>query len=141
MVINGTMDWISQFMIGITGDDVFLTAIVILIATSLVASILSPNPTALLFIPILATLFEISPVLAQYSTPIIFAFISGLNIGNFFPQGAPCYLATINIAQNQRTPEISYQFIGKNGAIFSILHIIIAIGYIAIMCVILGIFL
>jgi Na+/H+ antiporter NhaD/arsenite permease-like protein len=139
MLINGTLDWLGLQLLNLTGNNVFLTALMVLISSSIVASILSPNPTTIFFIPLLQTMFEFSPVLSLYSTVIIFALISGLNVGNFFPQGAPCYLVTINIAETQRIMDVNYRYFAKQGAGFTIVHIAITIGYIVFLCLILGV--
>jgi Na+/H+ antiporter NhaD/arsenite permease-like protein len=141
MVTNGTMGLLADGISYITSGNVYLTAILVLIFTSLLSSFFSPNPTTLLFIPILEQLFVLYPELNMHSSLILVALFLGLNVGGkFLPQGVPPYMITISIAQKFTIEDVDSKNMMKVGSFFSVFHILIGIAYITIISLILGVF-
>jgi len=115
--------------------NVFLLCLIILIIVSLLSGVVANTPTALIFIPIIATLIEIGfpPV------PLLFAFIIGVNLGgNFLPQGAACDMMTLKIAEDSGVENFSYGRLLRTGAAFALIHIAISIGFLFILVLIFG---
>ncbi len=143
MEINGTMGAISGFITQITTGSPFIASIVILIISSLVTSLLSPNPATVFFLPVLKNLFSMVPSIGgtmATRTPSLIAFLLGLNIGgNFLPQGAPPYVVTLGIAEKYKIDEINFKSMTKVGIMFSIIHILLSFGYLALVCMALGV--
>nr|MDO8115109.1 SLC13 family permease [Candidatus Sigynarchaeota archaeon] len=143
MVNNGTMGLISAFVIQIATGNVLVASIVILVVSSLITSALSPNPATVFFLPVFSTMFALVPSLGgtwATQAPILVAFILGLNIGgNFLVQGAPPYVVTVAIGKKSDIPGVNYKSMTRVGIKFSVLHILLCIGYLAIVCAILGV--
>ncbi len=115
--------------------NVFLLCLIILIIVSLLSGVVANTPTALIFIPIIATLIEIGfpPV------PLLFAFIIGVNLGgNFLPQGAACDMMTLKIAEDSGVENFSYGRLLRTGAVFALIHIAISIGFLFILVLLFG---
>jgi Na+/H+ antiporter NhaD/arsenite permease-like protein len=143
MDINGTMGAVSGLIMQVTTGNPFIASIAILIITSLVASVLSPNPATVFFLPVFKTLFSMVPSIGATlatQTPSLIAFLLGLNIGgNFLPQGAPPYVVTLGIAQKNKIDDINFKSMTLVGIKFSILHMLLSIGYLALVCMALGV--
>ncbi len=123
-------------MIPFQGMNIFLLALIILIAVSLISGFVANTPTALIFIPIIDTLVNVggfSPV------PLYFAFIIGINLGgNIIPQGAACDMMTLKIAQDKGVENLSYNRLLKTGSAFAGIHIAVSIGYLFILVLLFG---
>ncbi|MFX1260031.1 MAG: SLC13 family permease [Promethearchaeota archaeon] len=116
--------------------DVFIVALIILIAVSLISGFVANTPTALIFIPIIDLLIVdhgFPPI------PLLFAFIIGINIGgNLIPQGAACDMMTLKIAQNNNVENLNFKRLLKTGSIFAFLHIVLSIGYLYLLVLLFG---
>lgn len=123
-------------MIPFRGLNIFLLALIILIAVSLISGFVANTPTALVFIPIIDTLIVsggFSPI------PLLFAFIIGINLGgNIIPQGAACDMMTLKIAQDKGVENFTYKRLLKNGGIFALIHIAASVGFLLILTLLFG---
>ncbi|MFX0069766.1 MAG: SLC13 family permease, partial [Candidatus Hermodarchaeota archaeon] len=123
-------------MIPFRGLNIFLLALIILIAVSLISGFVANTPTALVFIPIIDTLIVsggFSPI------PLLFAFIIGINLGgNIIPQGAACDMMTLKIAQDKGVENFSYKRLLKTGSTFALIHIAASVGFLFILVLIFG---
>jgi len=141
MVVNGTMDILSDAIALVTSGNVYITAILVLIFAGVLSSFFSPNPTTLLFIPILEQLFSVYPELQAHSSLILIALFLGLNVGGkFLPQGVPPYMITISIAKKFNIPDVDSKNMMKIGSFFSVFHILLGIGYITLIALFTGVF-
>jgi Na+/H+ antiporter NhaD/arsenite permease-like protein len=142
MSINGTTGLIGNGVVAIATSNEFVASIVVLLITSAVATALSPTPATVLFVPILQHLFSAIPSIGATlasRTPILVGFMLGLVIGgNFLIQGAPSYMVTLPVCAANGVPEVTYKSMTMVGIKFSILHIIMSIGYLALICLALG---
>lgn len=129
MQANGTIAILEKLLENVSRDDVFLLAIIILISTSVLSGFLDNTPVTVIFIPILGILLN----LPEFTRgPLMIAFILGINLGgNFLPQGSAADLMTLQIAQEYEVKDLNYKRLVKVGGLFSILHIILGIGYLA----------
>ena len=85
-----------------------------------------------MFLPIISILIALPSYNANF-TPIIFAFILGINLGgNFLPQGSAADMMTLEIAKYYCVHDLSYKKLFKVGGLFAVLHILIGIGYLSI---------
>jgi len=67
-------------------------------------------------------------------TPIIVAFILGINLGgNFLPQGSSADLMNLEIAEQNGIAGMNYRRLTKVGAAFALIHIILGIGYLVLL--------
>jgi len=116
--------------------DVFIVALIILIAVSLISGFVANTPTALIFIPIIDLLIYdhgFPPI------PLLFAFIIGINLGgNLIPQGAACDMMTLKISQKNNVENLNFKRLLKTGSFFAFIHIILSIGYLYILVLIFG---
>ena len=107
-----------------------LIAFIVLILVSLISGFVANTPTALIFIPIIQTLitsFDFP------SVPLLFAFIIAINLGgNLIPQGAAADLMTLKVAQDSGVENLGYKRLLKTGAIFALIHIGCAMGFLFI---------
>jgi Na+/H+ antiporter NhaD/arsenite permease-like protein len=125
--LNGTILMVEKWIESISYENEFILAIVILIITSILSGLLDNAPVTVIFIPIIKILLAL-PVF--YSGPILIAFILGINLGgNFLPQGSAADMMTLELAKYNKVNEVNYKNMFKIGALFSILHIVIGIGY------------
>jgi len=64
---------------------------------------------------------------------MLIAFILGINLGgNIFPQGSAADMMTLELSEKYCADDLNYRVLLKVGGIFAILHILLGIGYIAI---------
>ena len=128
MEVNGTIQNIENIIINISPDNLFLICIIILLGTSILSAFLDNVPVTIIFIPVIAAIISVS---GYASTPILIAFILGVNLGgNFLPQGAASDMMTLELAKKHHIHEMNYNKLLKVGGIFALLHIILGIGYI-----------
>ena len=127
MEINGTIQIIENIVINIAPDNLFLICIIILLVTSILSGFLDNVPVTIIFIPVIAAIISVS---GYASTPILIAFILGINLGgNFLPQGAASDMMTLELAKKHHVHEMNYKKLLKVGGVFAIMHILIGIGY------------
>jgi Na+/H+ antiporter NhaD/arsenite permease-like protein len=128
MRLAGFFEFIGNGIGGIFSNNIFLDAVIILLITSFFSAFIDNTPVALMIIPILLHLFEINPVIATHSTPILFAFIAAANLGgNLLPQGAAGDLMTLNQAKKHNVTDFNYRSLTKVGGSFALLHILTTI--------------
>jgi Na+/H+ antiporter NhaD/arsenite permease-like protein len=130
MIINGTIGFIAENIVQITGDNLFIACLSILILSSLITSFIAPGAATVMFIPIFHSMFLLSPNLGLHSDFILMIFILGVNVGgNFFPQGAPCYIAALNVADKYHVKDFTYKEFIKIGTLFSVIHMGLIVIY------------
>ncbi|MFX1288477.1 MAG: SLC13 family permease [Promethearchaeota archaeon] len=113
--------------------DPILISFILLILVSLISGFVANTPTALIFIPIVQTLIT---TFNFPSVPLLFAFIIAINIGgNLIPQGAAADLMTLKVAQDSGVENLGYKRLLKTGAIFALIHIVSAMGFLFIIIV------
>ena len=108
-----------------------LIAFILLILISLISGFVANTPTALIFIPIIQTLIT---TFNFPSVPLLFSFIIAINLGgNLIPQGAAADLMTLKVAQDNGVENLGYKRLLKTGAIFALIHIASAMGFLFIL--------
>jgi Na+/H+ antiporter NhaD/arsenite permease-like protein len=131
MQANGTIAMLEKLLENVSRDNEFLLAIIILLSTSVLSGFLDNTPVTVIFIPILGILLNLPEF---HRGPLMVAFILGINLGgNFLPQGSAADLMTLQISQDYKVKELNYKRLFKVGGLFSILHIAIGIGYLAVL--------
>ncbi len=141
MRLNGSIQWLEGLVQGIMVNNVLGAALIILVISSVATSFLMPNPTTVIFIPIFASIFIAFPVVGAHPDLLFIAFILGVNVGgNFIPDGAPCYMEAISLADQYHIPTINYKSMTKMGAIFSLLHIGVCALYLFVYALLTGLF-
>jgi len=130
MELNGTIMIIEGIFVQLSFDNLFLMSLMILVITSLLSGFMDNTPVTIMFIPIIDILISIEGV---NPIPILIAFITGINIGgNFLPQGSACDMMTLELATKECVPGLNYKRLTKVGSSFALIHVLLAIGYIAI---------
>jgi Na+/H+ antiporter NhaD/arsenite permease-like protein len=133
MEINGSLTILNSLIESTSNHGIFNLCISILLITSIVSGFMDNAPVTIIFIPIIHNLIDL-PAFSMYSVPIIFAFILGINVGgNFLPQGSACDMMTLEIAKENNVKDLTYKKLFKIGGAFALIHVIIAIGFIALM--------
>ena len=136
MEINGTFQFITNLLEPVLTGGIFWAAILVLIISSLLSGFLANTPTALIFIAIFNSIFQVS-----VPNPILIAFILGINLGgNILPQGAACDIMTLNIAKENKVEGFTYKTLLKKGGTFALIHIMLCIVYIFFYCLVTGVF-
>ena len=108
-----------------------LIAFILLILVSFISGFVANTPTALIFIPIIQTLIT---TFNFPSVPLLFSFIVAINLGgNLIPQGAVADLMTLKVAQDNGVENLGYKRLLKTGAIFALIHIASAMGFLFIL--------
>ncbi|MBN2156685.1 MAG: hypothetical protein JW776_11650 [Candidatus Lokiarchaeota archaeon] len=132
MEANGTIQFLEMFLENIGQSHVFITSLIILFSTSILSAFLDNAPVTIMFIPIINILLGHLAVV-ENSSPIIFAFILGINLGgNFLPQGSAADLMTLEIAREYCVDDLNYKKLFKIGGLFACLHIILGIAYLSV---------
>ncbi|MHA2431206.1 MAG: SLC13 family permease [Promethearchaeota archaeon] len=127
--VAGIIGIINDFINLIAPTNIFLLSILILILTSILSGFLDNVPVTIIFIPIIQLL--ISSGFA--STPLLIAFILGINLGgNFLPQGSAADMMTLELSTKYCVEGMNYKKLLKTGGLFALFHIILGIGYLAI---------
>lgn len=121
---------IENFVVDITPNNLFLLSILILVITSILSGFLDNVPVTVLFIPVIGALD-----LSGFSeTPLLIAFILGINLGgNFLPQGSAADMMTLDLSTKYCVEGMNYRKLLKIGGLFALLHIVLGIGYLAIL--------
>ena len=129
MEVNGTLLLLEDFVVLITPNELFLVSIFILIVTSLLSGFLDNVPVTVIFIPII----QVLTTTGLAPTPMLIAFILGINLGgNIFPQGSAADMMTLELSEKYCADDLNYRVLLKVGGIFAIFHILLGIGYLAI---------
>ncbi|MBD3195774.1 MAG: hypothetical protein GF317_12000 [Candidatus Lokiarchaeota archaeon] len=131
MEVNGTLLVIEILIQNLSSQDEFVLALIILISTSILSGLLDNTPVVIIFIPILKYLINLP---AFIRGPLVVAFILGINLGgNFLPQGSAADLATLEISRENNVKEMSFKRLFKVGGLFALIHVLLGIGYLAIL--------
>lgn len=128
----GLIDIIADFVVTITPDNLFLLCVIVLILTSVLSGFLDNIPVTVLFIPIINVLID--PLGLGFSQiPLLIAFILGINLGgNFLPQGSAADMMTLELSNKYCVDDLNYRRLLKIGGLFALLHIMLGIGYLAL---------
>jgi Na+/H+ antiporter NhaD/arsenite permease-like protein len=130
MEANGTIFYIETLLENVSQSNVFVLSITILILTSVFSAFLDNAPVTIIFLPIIEILLGLENY-AGLGTPIIIAFVLGINLGgNFLPQGSAPDLMTLEIAREYCVDDLNYKKLFKVGGLFALLHVVIGIVYI-----------
>jgi len=125
----GLIGIINDFVVNMTSDNLFLLCILVLIITSVLSGFLDNLPVTVLFIPVIQILIALD----FSSTPLLMAFILGINLGgNFLPQGSAADMMTLELSTKYCVEEMNYRKLLKVGGLFALLHIILGIIYLGI---------
>ncbi|MBD3212614.1 MAG: hypothetical protein GF311_08395 [Candidatus Lokiarchaeota archaeon] len=128
---NGTILFIENLIASVSSESEFVLAIIILVSTSILSGLIDNTPVTIIFIPIVRFLFNLPEF---YLGPIVVAFILGINLGgNFLPQGSAADLATLEISRDNQVDDMSYKRLFKVGGVFALFHVLLGIGYIALL--------
>jgi Na+/H+ antiporter NhaD/arsenite permease-like protein len=126
----GIIGIIEDFVVNITPNNLFLLSIFVLVITSVLSGFLDNVPVTVLFIPIIQVLIP----LGFSSTPLLIAFILGINLGgNFLPQGSAADMMTLELSTKYCVDGMNYKKLLKIGGLFALLHIILGIFYLGIL--------
>ena len=125
----GLIDIIEDIVVAISPSNLFLLCIFILIITSILSGFLDNVPVTVLFIPIVEVLINSG----FSSIPLLIAFILGINLGgNFLPQGSAADMMTLDLSTKYCVDGMNYKKLLKIGGTFALFHIILGIGYLAL---------
>ncbi|TFG01706.1 MAG: hypothetical protein EU529_06990 [Promethearchaeota archaeon] len=130
MQLNGTIAIFEKAIENLSAEDEFILAVLILIITSILSGFLDNTPVTIMFIPIIKILVGLSEF---YSNSLLIAFILGINLGgNFLPQGSAADMLILESGRNYELKDLTFKRMFKVGSTFSVLHILIGIGYLAL---------
>jgi len=125
----GLIGIIEDFVLTISPNNLFILCIFILVITSILSGFLDNLPVTVLFIPVIQVLI----VSGFSSIPLLIAFILGINLGgNFLPQGSAADMMTLELSTKYCVDGMNYKKLLKIGGIFALFHIILGIGYLAL---------
>jgi Na+/H+ antiporter NhaD/arsenite permease-like protein len=128
----GIIALLEIFVLAITPPNLFLLCVMILVITSVLSGLLDNVPITILFIPIIEVLT--APPLEFSTIPIMIAFILGINLGgNILPQGSAADMMTLELSKRYCADDLNYKRLLKVGGLFAIYHIVLGIGYLAIL--------
>jgi Na+/H+ antiporter NhaD/arsenite permease-like protein len=128
----GIIALLEYFVLAITPPNLFLLCVMILVITSVLSGLLDNVPVTILFIPIIEVLT--APPIEFSTIPIMIAFILGINLGgNILPQGSAADMMTLDLSKRYCADDLNYRRLLKVGGLFAIYHIVLGIGYLAIL--------
>ncbi|MFX0009419.1 MAG: SLC13 family permease [Candidatus Hermodarchaeota archaeon] len=131
MELNGTISFIEKIIENISAENEFVLAVIILITTSVLSGLIDNTPVTIMFIPIVRVLFNLPEF---YLGPIMVAFVLGINLGgNFLPQGSAADMMTLEISRLNKVKDLSYKRLFKVGGFYALLHVLLGVGYLAIL--------
>lgn len=126
----GIIKLLEDFIMSVAPTNLFLLCIFILILTSFLSGLLDNVPVTVLFIPILQVIIDTGFA----ATPLLIAFILGINLGgNILPQGSAADMMTLELSNRYCADDLNYKRLLKVGGLFALYHIILGIGYLAIL--------
>ncbi len=126
---NGTVELIEIQFERFNSSNIFWLSVILLIVTSLLSGFLDNAPVTIIFLPIINIL---SDGATGELTPLLMAFILGINLGgNFLPQGSACDMMTLELSRKHCVNDLTYRRLTKIGGLFALLHILLGIGYLA----------
>jgi len=117
---------ISTNLVNLSNNNIYLAVLITLGISSLLSAFLAGTPVTIILLPIFSALTG----QFLFPSPIIIAFISGVNMaGNFLPQGSACDLLTLSLAKKYKVVNLNYMRLLKNGALFATMHLLFTLGY------------
>ncbi|MFX1487611.1 MAG: SLC13 family permease [Promethearchaeota archaeon] len=126
----GLISLIEDFVVNISPNNLFLLCVLVLVITSVLSAFLDNVPVTVLFIPIIQVL---TSTFGFSSVPLLIAFILGINLGgNFLPQGSAADMMTLDLSTKYCVEGMNYRKLLKIGGLFALLHIILGVGYLAL---------
>ncbi|MFX1370635.1 MAG: SLC13 family permease [Promethearchaeota archaeon] len=127
--VSGVIGIIEDFINFIAPEHIFLLSILILIITSILSGFLDNVPVTVIFIPVIQLLVSLD----FSAAPLLIAFILGINLGgNFLPQGSAADMMTLELSTKYCVDGMNYKRLLKIGGLFALFHILLGIGYLAI---------
>ncbi len=130
MDLNGTIKFLESLLERFSSENEFVLALIILISTSILSGFLDNTPVTIIFIPIIQILIGLPEF---YRGPLVIAFILGINLGgNFLPQGSAADMMTLEVSRENNVQDLSYKRLFKVGGLFALLHVLLGIGYLAL---------
>lgn len=131
---NGTILLLEGLIERVSITNTFWLAVLILILTSLLSGLIDNAPVTIMFLPIIDILTDNPNV---ELLPLMIAFVLGINLGgNFLPQGSAADMMTLELAQKNCVPGLTYKRLTKVGGLFALLHVALGILYLAIVVLI-----
>lgn len=125
----GIIEILEDFVLNIAPTNLFLLSVIILVLTSVLSGFLDNVPVTVLFIPVI----QVLTTSGFSSIPLLIAFILGINLGgNFLPQGSAADMMTLDLSKKFCVEGMNYRKLLKMGGLFALLHIILGIGYLAV---------
>jgi Na+/H+ antiporter NhaD/arsenite permease-like protein len=125
----GVIGILENFVVNIAPTDLFLLCVIILVLTSILSGFLDNVPVTVLFIPVI----QVLTISGFSSIPLLIAFILGINLGgNFLPQGSAADMMTLELSTKYCVEGMNYRKLLKIGGLFALLHVILGIGYLAL---------
>lgn len=131
----GFSELISVSLENLVNSNIYFAVLLTLGLSSFLSAFLAGTPVTIILLPIF------SAIAGQFAfpSPIIIAFISGVNMaGNFLPQGSACDLLTLSLAKKYKVSNLNYKRLLKNGAFFATIHFLIILGYTMLYTLIVG---
>ena len=126
----GIIKILEDFIMSVAPTNLFLLCIFILILTSILSGLLDNVPVTVLFMPIIKVIIDTGFA----ATPLLIAFILGINLGgNILPQGSAADMMTLELSKRYCADDLNYKRLLKVGGLFALYHIILGIGYLAIL--------
>ena len=130
MELNGFILFLETQIENLEIDSIFLLSIIILLLTSVLSGLLDNAPVTVLFLPIIDLFTANHP---GFQIPFIIAMILGVNLGgNFLPQGSAPDMMTLELSKEYCVDGLNYKVLVKYGGLFALLHVILGIGYLAL---------
>ena len=125
----GLIGILEDFIMAITPNNLFIVCIFVLVITSVLSGFLDNIPVTVIFIPIMQILIATG----FPSIPLLIAFILGINLGgNFLPQGSAADMMTLELSTKYCVEGMNYRKLLKVGGLFALLHIMLGVGYLAL---------
>ncbi len=127
--VTGIIGIIEEFINLIAPENIFLISVFVLVFTSILSGFLDNVPVTVIFIPIIHLLVSSG----FSSTPLLIAFILGINLGgNFLPQGSAADMMTLELSTKYCVDGMNYKKLLKIGGLFALFHVLLGIGYLAV---------
>lgn len=122
----GFAEFISTMLLDLLNENIYVAILLILSLSSILSAFLAGTPVTIMLLPIVSAITSNG----LYATPIIIAFIGGVNMaGNFLPQGSACDLLTLDLAKRNNVENLNYRRLLKYGGIYALVHFALILGY------------
>jgi len=109
--------------------------LIALIFVSIISGFVANNPVAVILLPIV----EVLSSSVTSTIPLYFAFIFGLSLGgNLIPQASSVNLMVLKVAGDAKVDNLNYKRSLKIGAFFTLIHVVLALGYTVLLNLIFG---